>query len=110
MSGACWALVGRRRGEGTRWISINLNQSVSNLLEMLELDPFVKLFLTSTNITCTWQFHHDDDNYLARKMIIEIMLRWLAIPAMPHPVALAGAVVVRGEVDLENYYHCYKLL
>jgi len=40
VSGACWALVGRRRGEGTRW---------------------------------------------------------LAIPAMPHPVALAGAVVVKGE-------------
>ena len=30
-------------------------------------------------------------------------LRWLAIPAMPHPVALAGAVVVKGEVGSQKF-------
>ena len=36
-------------------------------------------------------------------IVIMKALRWLAIPAMPHPVALAGAVVVRGEVCSRKY-------
>ena len=42
-------------------------------------------------------------------IIIYLIWRWLAIPAMPHPVALAGAVVVRGEVTLNIFLYkiCY---
>ena len=90
VSGACWALVGRRRGEGTRW---------HNVIRQLTFEYRWKhsSYLIVITVTTGRSFGGLEVSKFCMKS-----LRWLAIPAMPHPVALAGAVVVKGEVGSQK--------
>ena len=91
VSGACWALVGRRRGEGTRW---------HNVIRQLTFEYRWKhsSYLIVITVTTGRSFGGLEVSEFCMKS-----LRWLAIPAMPHPVALAGAVVVKGEVGSQKF-------
>ena len=91
VSGACWALVGRRRGEGTRW---------HNVIGQLTFEYRWKhsSYLIVIAVTTGRSFGGLEVSEFCMKS-----LRWLAIPAMPHPVALAGAVVVKGEVGSQKF-------